>query len=53
MIIYNVPGNTGIDMPPSLLIKLADHPNIIGMKESGGDVSIETFVLSVMFVHVF
>lgn len=39
IILYNVPGNTGIDMTPSLLIKLADHPNIIGMKESGGDIT--------------
>lgn len=39
VIVYNVPANTGIDMPPSLLIKLAGLPNIIGMKESGGDIT--------------
>ena len=41
MILYSVPGNTGVDLPADIIIKLADHPNIIGIKESGGDVSIK------------
>jgi 4-hydroxy-2-oxoglutarate aldolase len=38
VLIYNVPPFTGYDMPAELVIKLAGHPNIIGIKESGGDV---------------
>ena len=38
VMIYNVPPFTGYDIPAELVIELADHPNIIGMKESGGDV---------------
>jgi 4-hydroxy-2-oxoglutarate aldolase len=38
VLIYNVPPFTGYDIPAELVIELADHPNIIGMKESGGDV---------------
>jgi 4-hydroxy-2-oxoglutarate aldolase len=38
VLIYNVPPFTGYDMPAELVIELADHPNIIGIKESGGDV---------------
>ena len=38
VMIYNVPGFTGYDIPAEVVIELADHPNIIGMKESGGDV---------------
>jgi 4-hydroxy-2-oxoglutarate aldolase len=38
VLIYNVPQFTGYDMPPELVIELAGHPNIIGIKESGGDV---------------
>jgi 4-hydroxy-2-oxoglutarate aldolase len=38
VMIYSVPPFTGYDMPVELVIQLADHPNIIGMKESGGDV---------------
>jgi dihydrodipicolinate synthase/N-acetylneuraminate lyase len=38
VLIYNVPVFTGYDIPAEVVIELADHPNIIGMKESGGDV---------------
>jgi 4-hydroxy-2-oxoglutarate aldolase len=37
ILIYSVPVFTGYDMPPELAIELANHPNIIGIKESGGD----------------
>ncbi len=39
IVLYNVPANTGLDMPAQTVINLATHPNIIGMKESGGDVT--------------
>ncbi|XP_076436529.1 4-hydroxy-2-oxoglutarate aldolase, mitochondrial-like [Babylonia areolata] len=39
VILYNVPVNTGLDLAPEVIVKLASHPNIIGLKESGGDVS--------------
>jgi 4-hydroxy-2-oxoglutarate aldolase len=38
VLIYNVPPFTGYDMPAELVIELAGHSNIIGIKESGGDV---------------
>jgi dihydrodipicolinate synthase/N-acetylneuraminate lyase len=38
VMIYNVPGFTGYDIPAEVVIELAGHPNIIGMKESSGDV---------------
>jgi len=38
VMIYSVPPFTGYDIPVELVIELADHPNVIGMKESGGDV---------------
>jgi dihydrodipicolinate synthase/N-acetylneuraminate lyase len=38
VLIYNVPPFTGYDMPAELVIQLAGHPKIIGIKESGGDV---------------
>jgi len=37
VLIYSVPVFTGYDMPAELVIELAAHPNIIGIKESGGD----------------
>lgn len=38
VIIYNFPQATGYDMPAELVIELAEHPNLIGIKESSGDV---------------
>jgi 4-hydroxy-2-oxoglutarate aldolase len=38
VMIYSVPPFTGYDIPVELVIELAEHPNIIGIKESGGDV---------------
>lgn len=40
VILYSVPANTSIDLSPDLVKNLAAHPNIIGLKDSGGDVSI-------------
>ena len=38
VIIYNFPQATGYDIPAELVIELAEHPNLIGIKESCGDV---------------
>ena len=38
VIIYNFPQATGYDIPAEVVIELAEHPNLIGIKESGGDV---------------
>ena len=34
-----MPANTGIDIPIDVVASLAKHPNIIGVKDSGGNVS--------------
>jgi len=39
VILYSVPVYTGIDLTPNAIQVLAAHPNIIGMKDSGGDVA--------------
>ncbi|SPF42471.1 Dihydrodipicolinate synthetase [Candidatus Sulfotelmatobacter kueseliae] len=38
VIIYNFPQATGYDIPSEVVIALAEHPNLIGIKESSGDV---------------
>jgi 4-hydroxy-2-oxoglutarate aldolase len=38
VIIYNFPVATGYDIPAELVTELAGHPNLIGIKESSGDV---------------
>lgn len=39
LILYNIPGRTGINIAPETLAKLAEHPNISGVKEANGDIS--------------
>jgi 4-hydroxy-tetrahydrodipicolinate synthase len=34
MIMYNIPGRTGINMSPETVLTLAEHQNIIGIKEA-------------------
>jgi len=38
IIIYNFPQATGYDIAAEVVIELAEHPNLIGIKESSGDV---------------
>ncbi|HWV30545.1 MAG TPA: 4-hydroxy-tetrahydrodipicolinate synthase [Dyadobacter sp.] len=38
VILYNVPGRTVINMKADTIIKLAAHPNIIGIKDAGGSI---------------
>ena len=38
VIIYNFPQATGYDIPAEVVIELAEHANVIGIKESSGDV---------------
>lgn len=38
IILYNMPGNSGINLSAKLVAELATHPNIIGIKDSGGNI---------------
>lgn len=37
ILVYNIPQFTGVPLAPDLVIKLAEHPNIVGIKDSSGD----------------
>lgn len=39
VLLYNFTAVTGVDLLPAAVAQLAAHPNIIGMKESGGDIT--------------
>ncbi len=47
VIAYNVPGRTGVEIQPATMAKIAEIPNIAGMKDAGGNMSktMETFRL--------
>lgn len=40
VLLYSVPQFTGLTFPPALAAALAGHPNVIGMKESSGDLTL-------------
>jgi 4-hydroxy-tetrahydrodipicolinate synthase len=37
VVLYNVPGRTGVDMQPETVARLCRHPNIVALKEARGD----------------
>ncbi len=39
IVVYNVPGRTGVNIDPATLVRLATIPNIIGVKEASGNVT--------------
>lgn len=39
VLVYNMPKFTHVTIPPAVLEQLTDHPNIIGSKDSSGDVA--------------
>jgi 4-hydroxy-2-oxoglutarate aldolase len=38
ILVYNVPQFTGINLEPEWIAKLSEHPNIIGIKDSSGNI---------------
>jgi len=49
IIIYNIPKRTGVELSIEVLSDLANHPNIVGIKDSTGDLA---FVSSLLFETV-
>src|SRR4051812_30268663 len=45
--LYNVPGRTAVNLSPELALRLAGHPNILGIKEASGDLKQIMRVLEV------
>ena len=39
VILYNVPGRTGCNLLPKTVAKLAEHPNIVAVKEASGNMA--------------
>jgi 4-hydroxy-2-oxoglutarate aldolase len=46
VLLYNVPQFTGVTIPPAAVARLAQHPNIAGLKDSSGDLAWLAAVLA-------
>lgn len=44
-ILYNVPGRTACDLKPETALRLAEVPNIVGIKEATGDLERARFLI--------
>ncbi len=38
VVLYNMPSNTGVNMDPATVRSISEHPRIIGIKDSSGDI---------------
>jgi len=45
-ILYNIPGRTGIALTPDTIARLAEHPNIVGIKEATGSMDTASEIRS-------
>lgn len=45
VLLYNIPGRTGANLEPATILRLAELPNIIGIKESSGNLAQITELL--------
>lgn len=46
VILYNVPGRTGVDLLDETVVKLSTHKNIVGLKDATGDIARAEFLAS-------
>ena len=46
IILYNIPGRTGVNMTPQTVARLAKHPNIVAIKEATGSLDQASEIMS-------
>jgi 4-hydroxy-tetrahydrodipicolinate synthase len=46
IVLYNIPGRTGITMSPATVARLSKHPNIVAIKEATGALDIASEIMS-------
>jgi 4-hydroxy-tetrahydrodipicolinate synthase len=45
VMLYDIPGRTGVAIEPDTIVKLAEHPNIAALKDAKGDVASTSWVI--------
>jgi 4-hydroxy-tetrahydrodipicolinate synthase len=52
IILYNIPGRTGITMTPQTVARLNEHPNIVAIKEATGSLDMASEIMSLCDITV-
>jgi 4-hydroxy-tetrahydrodipicolinate synthase len=52
IVLYNIPGRTGVTMSPATVARLNNHRNIVGIKESTGDMGITAEIASLCDITI-
>ena len=45
VMLYDIPGRTGAQIEPDTIVKLAEHPKIVALKDAKGDVTSTSWVI--------
>ena len=45
VMLYDIPGRTGVQIEADTIVKLAEHPNIVALKDAKGDVASTSWVI--------
>src|SRR3954470_10242715 len=52
IVLYNIPGRTGITMTPQTVARLAKHPNIVAIKEATGSLDMASEIHSLCDITI-
>lgn len=52
IVLYNIPGRTGITMSPQTVARLNEHPNIVAIKEATGILDMSSEIMSLCDITV-
>ena len=45
MMMYDIPGRTGVPIEPETIVRLSEHPRIVALKDAKGDVASTSWVI--------
>ena len=52
IVLYNIPGRTGITMSPQTVARLNAHPNIVAIKEATGSLDMASEIMSLCDIAI-
>jgi 4-hydroxy-tetrahydrodipicolinate synthase len=52
IVLYNIPGRTGVTMSAATVARLANHPNIVAIKEATGSLDMASEIMSLCDITV-